>query len=697
MDLEFDMISGASGQLFKMLTESATDIIWIIDINTLKLTYLSPSVYKIRGYTPDEVVGVTIDAILTPECLIKAKEMLNQVLTRDSRGEEDPEQVYFLDFQEYRKDGSIMSSEARMRLIRDDAGKPVGIYGITRDVTEDRQLREALRIQNETFTAVFESIPYIASLVDIKGNVIDINSRSLSVAGKTKEELLGLPGGLVYNCVNAFRSEGCGNTPMCKECPIRTRMKYTFETGKSIYEEEGIIVAEFGGQQVAFNLLISTTLVKTTQGDCVLLVVNNNTERKKAEEALKASEKRYAVLFESSPVALVEADFSSIKQHLDRIRERGITDVRGYLQEHPDEVVMCADSIKVLNINQNMLNLLKSAGKTPIQDNVAPYFHSESASEFLEELVALSNGANKYECQLRFKAIDGNDYILNTITSVVHGHEDTLSRVMMSMHDITENVEIGRVKDELYRKEHHIAQTLQNALIPSELPDFKGCSVSVKYHPASNESQVGGDFYDVFVLSENRLGILIGDVVGKGLAAANRIAAARYTIRSYAYLNSSPSWVLTQSNNALCREIENNNSMSLMFTAFYLVVDTNRHTLRFASGGSEPPLILDSNGQIHELQVNGHIMGVWQNHIYQEAEYMLGFGDTLVMTTDGITESKSVERGYFGPEGVVNCLSQSLGQSTEQITSGIMDAAISYTGGSLNDDAVVIALALENR
>jgi serine phosphatase RsbU (regulator of sigma subunit) len=256
--------------------------------------------------------------------------------------------------------------------------------------------------------------------------------------------------------------------------------------------------------------------------------------------------------------------------------------------------------------------------------------------------------------------------------------------------DISERVQLERDKLELYERERHIADVLQNALVPPFTTHrIPGISLALHYQALLNEAEVGGDFYDVFQLDESNYGILIGDVMGKGLSAAIYVAAVRHSIRSYAYVNPSPAKAMTLANDALCRE---QSDESGMITAFLAVVDTQRRTMTYANGGHEPPLIKSADGGITELGQSGLVLGVQRGFNYIKSTRLLEPGDTVVMITDGITEARRSARGLFGKEGVIGYLTGTKHGSPEGIAAGLMDAAKAHAGGNLQDDAAVLVL-----
>jgi len=273
---------------------------------------------------------------------------------------------------------------------------------------------------------------------------------------------------------------------------------------------------------------------------------------------------------------------------------------------------------------------------------------------------------------------------------------DAQGRVVGTTHvirDYSKQIEFERQQEQLYEREHRIAQTLQRALIPEATYDVPGCKIVGRYEPALKDAEVGGDFYDVFEPGEGLVGVLIGDVAGKGLPAAIRVAAARHTIRSYAYIDPRPSRAMTRANEALCKDPRNGSGM---LTAFFAVVDTRVGTVTYANGGHEPAIAVWADGEIEELSAEGRALGVFPDYLYPEASRRLRPGDRIVMFTDGITEARTSSGLFFGTEGVTSYLSKHEHRSGEELAAGLLDAAVAHSGGSLRDDAAIVVLDLSD-
>jgi|GEM_PF-2405189 len=283
--------------------------------------------------------------------------------------------------------------------------------------------------------------------------------------------------------------------------------------------------------------------------------------------------------------------------------------------------------------------------------------------------------------------------VLSFNSSPVRAADGNVVGAVVVFRDITEQVEFERQKDELFEREHRIAQMLQQALIPPQVPaEVGGFRIGVRYQPALREAEVGGDFYDVFELGNDRLAVLIGDVAGKGLAAAMRVAAARHAIRSYAFIDPRPAHVLTLANEALCKD---NTDPHSMLTAFFAVIDTATGKMAYTSAGHEPPLLCHASGVIDELWFAGMPLGVEASSTYSEAAATLVPGDTLVIVTDGITEARATGPVLFEKKGMIEFLSTDAADSPSSTASGLLDAATKHAGGHLQDDAAVVVVRLE--
>jgi anti-anti-sigma factor len=185
------------------------------------------------------------------------------------------------------------------------------------------------------------------------------------------------------------------------------------------------------------------------------------------------------------------------------------------------------------------------------------------------------------------------------------------------------------------RREHRNAETLQRSLLPDRLPNVPGVELASRYLPGGAGLEVGGDWYDVFTLPSGRLGLTIGDVVGRGLAAAATMGQLRTALRAYAIETDSPAAVL-QRLSRLADEFE----AAQMATLVYAVLDPNAQTLSFASAGHPPPLLIDPDGAASYVMEGRSLpLGVTKA-ARAEATIRIRPGSTLVLYTDGLIERR---------------------------------------------------------
>ena len=169
-----------------------------------------------------------------------------------------------------------------------------------------------------------------------------------------------------------------------------------------------------------------------------LSVGRDSTDRKKIEEALKKSEGRFRSLFENSPVALIESDTSQVKQYVDKLKEKGISDLRKYFTEHPEDVAHCSTMIKVLDVNNAMLELFEAKRKGEFWGGVSKIFTKKTYHNYIDELVAIGEGQTEFEYQTIAKTLHGAELRVTLKGAVAPGAEKTWSNVLMTVVDVTE-------------------------------------------------------------------------------------------------------------------------------------------------------------------------------------------------------------------------------------------------------------------
>jgi serine phosphatase RsbU (regulator of sigma subunit) len=237
-------------------------------------------------------------------------------------------------------------------------------------------------------------------------------------------------------------------------------------------------------------------------------------------------------------------------------------------------------------------------------------------------------------------------------------------------------------------QEMRVARTIQQGLFPARSPQLDGYTLATRCQPAR---ETGGDFFDFIELGQGRLGVVIADVAGKGMPAALLMANARSTLRAEARLGFGPSETLRQANRSLCDDV---NSGSFV-TCLYAMLDATEHRICFANAGHPLPLLYD-NGATREIEVYGLPLGLRPDATYEEVHVSLQPGDTMVLYTDGITETMNASRELLGFERLVELLQCKGHRPAESLIEETWSVARAF-GGEVgqDDDMTVIVLKLQ--
>ena len=250
-----------------------------------------------------------------------------------------------------------------------------------------------------------------------------------------------------------------------------------------------------------------------------------------------------------------------------------------------------------------------------------------------------------------------------------------------------------QVADRERDRAQNLAATLQRTLLPPILPAVPGLQVAAYYHPASPE-EVGGDFYDLFPMTENRWGMFLGDVCGKGADAAALTSLARYTLRAAAVHDAAPVAVLHTLNTVLNQE---HRAGPHLCTVLFGVLSAAQHgyTVVLASGGHPPALLLRANGAVaYQPTPGGMLVGAFPDATFNDTTVRLGAGDTLLLYTDGLTEARTeTADGRFEEEALL-AFTAAIAPTTAPAAVAALTTLLTELGPGLEDDVAVLAISV---
>jgi diguanylate cyclase (GGDEF)-like protein/PAS domain S-box-containing protein len=266
-----------TSEMYRLLAEHATDIMWIRDMN-LQLTYVSPSVTRITGYTVEETMALTLERVFAPESLEIARRAFEEEMAEEMKRPEDPSRARTFEMEGFRKDGTRIWTEEKTTFLRDPDGKPIAILGVSRDITDRKKTERALKESEERYRNLFEGSRDAIMITDGEGHFLEMNGAALDLFGYSKEEIMDKNFGQLYVDPTAgamFQRE------MHEKGSVR-----------------GYEVKLLTKDKREMDCLLSVTAKRGSDGTILRYqgIIRDITEQKRMHEALWNSERRYKEL-----------------------------------------------------------------------------------------------------------------------------------------------------------------------------------------------------------------------------------------------------------------------------------------------------------------------------------------------------------------------------------------------------------------
>jgi serine phosphatase RsbU (regulator of sigma subunit) len=239
------------------------------------------------------------------------------------------------------------------------------------------------------------------------------------------------------------------------------------------------------------------------------------------------------------------------------------------------------------------------------------------------------------------------------------------------------------------RRELDIAASIQQSILPRTFPPFPARKEFEIFAEMTPAREVGGDFYDFFFIDETHLGLVIGDVSGKGMPAALFMAVSRTLLKSIAVGGTPPAPCLERVNRLLCAE----NSAEMFVSIFFGVLNTRTGEIEYSNCGHNPPYVLRRSGRLEVLAgTGGTVLGILDDARCNAKRTVLGPGDALFLYTDGVTEAMDDDGQLFSDARLATVLARTL-SSPETLVRAVVDSVTQHSGTApQSDDVTILAL-----
>ena len=492
-------------------------------------------------------------------------------------------------------------------------------------VYDDVAARARARSAERRFGAVLDATSDWVSIADPDLNLVYINAGGRRMIG------IGLDEDIAGRRIGAF------SPPWARDHVRNVAMPEVRRGG--IWRGEGARMHR-EGFEIPVSQVIMAGRGDDGSVDFYATIARDMTSEREAERALRASEERFRVAFEQAPIGVALLDLEGRYVQVNDAYCRTVRHSR-------DEL----------------------AGQTP-----SMITHPDDVADSLGAVRRLVNGElSEYSFEKRYIGADG-EVIWAELSAAVFRGDDGQPQFLIGMVQ-----SIG---------ERRLAQTLQRSMLTTQLPEIEGVELAVMYLPGSRETQVCGDWYDVIPLPDGHVGVVIGDVVGRGIDAAATMSQLRTALRAYAIEGLQPADVVRK----LHRLVDHLDE-GLGTTLAYLDFDPATRELRYVSAGHLPPLWIDGDGRPEFLRGGRSTpLGTLSDGAgVPEDSIVLGVGERVLLYTDGLVERRD--------EGIIARLGQ-LREAAARAPDDL-DAALEHVTRTLTSDAVrfddVALLALRIR
>ncbi|HQI80766.1 MAG TPA: PAS domain S-box protein, partial [Deltaproteobacteria bacterium] len=309
---------------YRFLTENMGDISFIVDLD-MRTTYVSPSVEKILGFTPEERMRQTAAEQLTERSLAQVMETLSGELARDGHEGVDPDRSILMELEYFHKDGSVRYLETNCRAMRDSSGRVTGIHGVSRDVTDRRKAEAALRESEEKYRTILETMDEAYFELDLQGNYTFVNASQCRILGYPREELLGM-NNRAYTTPETARRAYVEFNEVYRTGATKTLADY------EVIRKDGTVI----------NVEFSVSPLRRPSGEIIGFsgVGRDVTDRILAEKTLKESERKYRLLAENlrDVIWVLDADLKYVYVSPSVMQLRGYTPEEA-MQQKMEEVL----------------------------------------------------------------------------------------------------------------------------------------------------------------------------------------------------------------------------------------------------------------------------------------------------------------------------------------------------------------------
>jgi len=664
------------------------------------IVYVNPAFERITGYSLEEVVG--------RNCRFLQGEDRDQTALEELRAAVLEGRECRVVLRNYRRDGALFWNELYISPVYDEAGNLTNFVGVQSDVTEGTRAEEELRGSEDRLRLAVES----AGLGTWDFDPVTRRSRW----DERCKEIFGLPSATQVDYetfLSRLHPEDRERTDRIVQRALDPASGGTYNVEyRTVELDDGVEhwVAARGqaffdgsGRAVRFiGTVLDITERKRAEAERDLLLAREQLARAEAVRARR----RLALLASVGTVLYSPLDYEATLESIARlaipeladwclvdiVEESGSVSQLAAAHADPAREGLLHELMAYRRFGEDAPGTVAQVLRTS-----RPVLVAETSESFLAERATGEEHLGLLRdlgvCSIISVPLLARGRTLGAMTLVSSSPQRRYDEGDLSLaENLSYRCALAVDNARLYRDRSHIARTLQRSLLP-RLPEIPGVEVGVEYLPVGKENEVGGDFYDLIEADGCWLAV-VGDVTGKGAAAAAVTALARYTIRAVAMREDEPSAVLSALNEAMIRQLEGGDQFCTVACARLKPAGKARFELTVTRGGHPAPLVLRADGSVEDVGPPGKAIGVFPDPDLGERKVGLEAGDAAIFYTDGVVEARGPDGSFFGEERLLNLLRSSAGFTARATAERLRDVVVQYGEGNPRDDLAILVLRI---
>ena len=379
-------------------------------------------------------------------------------------------------------------------------------------------------------------------------------------------------------------------------------------------------------------------------------------------------------------------------------------------------------TLKILSVDDepDLEVLISQKFRSKIRKGIYEFHFANNGLEALSKLVEVPD-IDVILCDINMPEMDGITLLakinelknksLKTIMVSAYGDMDNIRAAMnggafdfatkpIDFNDLEATIEKAMAQIEYIKKAEKthqqlesiqndlkVAKEIQQSILPKDFPAFPEIPSFDLYATMNAAKQVGGDFYDFFMVDDNHLGFIVADVSDKGIAASIYMAVSRTIIRATALKGLSPNECLEYSNNLLSKD----NANSMFVTVFYGLLDLESGVVKYCNAGHNPPCLIKTDGSTEYGPVTGDlVIGVMEDMPYKEAEFTMAPGESLFLFTDGVTEALNVNDALYHESRLEEVLKNTQTLTPKEVVDKVTVNLSEFTKGAEQSDDITM-------